>query len=426
MPSTAPARPRTRPHAGALLPALAAALLAVPAAASAASHGVQRLRATRHVTAGVAARRGLTVEAVVARSDHALRLTLTRRGEVVARRTFRLRRGGRVTVRWHVRRLGAGRYLLRARSGRSGRSLRGRARRAQVLVRRSTTAPAPTTTAPTTTRAPTAISAASPCGTRAPRAPVRHVVWVVFENKKYEQVIGSPNAPTFNALARQCGLATAFSAETHPSLPNYVAMTSGGTQGITDDSGPSSHRLSVPSIFSQVGDWRALQEDMPSNCDLGNTGTYAARHNPATYYADLTGCAQRDVPLGPRPDLSARFTFVTPNLCHDMHSCPTQSDSTTEVRTGDAWLASFLPEVVATPEYASGSTVVFLTFDESEGGSSQQVPTFVISPSTPRGARSGAPFTHSSLLRTTEELLGVAPYLGAAASAPSMRAAFGL
>ena len=132
------------------------------------------------------------------------------------------------------------------------------------------------------------------------------------------------------------------------------------------------------------------------------------------------------MPLGPTPDLSARFTFVTPNLCHDMHSCPTQSDSTTEVRTGDAWLASFLPKVVATPEYASGSTVVFVTFDESEGGSSQQVPTFVISPSTPRGARSGAPFTHYSLLRTTEELLGLSPYLGAAASAPSMRAAFGL
>ena len=69
---------------------------------------------------------------------------------------------------------------------------------------------------------------------------------------------------------------------------------------------------------------------------------------------------------------------------------------------------------------------MFVTFDESEGGSSQQVPTFVISPSTPRGARSGAPFTHYSLLRTTEELLGLSPYLGAAASAPSMRAAFGL
>jgi hypothetical protein len=261
---------------------------------------------------------------------------------------------------------------------------------------------------------------------RAPGAAVKHVVWVVFENKKYDQVIGSPNAPTFNALAGQCGLATNFSAEAHPSLPNYIAMTSGGTQGITDDSGPSSHRLGVPSIFSQVGDWRALQEDMPSNCDTGNTGTYAVRHNPATYYANLSDCAQRDVPLGPTPDLSARFTFVTPNLCNDMHSCPTQSDAATEVRTGDRWLASFLPKVVATPQYASGSTVVFLTFDESEGGSSQQVPTFVVSPSTPKGARSGTAFTHYSLLRTTEELLGLSPYLGAAASASSMRAAFGL
>ena len=424
MPSTAPARPRTRRSAVALLAALAAAVLALPAAASAAPHGVQRLRATRHVTTGAAAQRGLTVKAVVARRDHALRLTLTRRGKVVARHAFRLGRGGRVTLRWRVRRLRPGQYVLRARSGRTRRALRGKARRAPVVVHRSVAAPAPAPKPPAP--APAAITADSPCGVRAPGAAVKHVVWVVFENKKYDQVIGSPNAPTFNALAGRCGLATNFSAEAHPSLPNYIAMTSGGTQGITDDSGPSSHRLAVPSIFSQAGDWRGLAEDMPSNCDAGNTSTYAVRHNPATYYTNLSDCAQRDVPLGPTPNLSAKFTFVTPNLCHDMHSCPTQSDAATEVRTGDAWLASFLPKVVATPEYTSGSTVVFVTFDESEGGSSQQVPTFVLSPSTPKGARSSTPFTHYSLLRTTEELLGLSPYLGAAASAQSMRSAFGL
>ena len=54
------------------------------------------------------------------------------------------------------------------------------------------------------------------------------------------------------------------------------------------------------------------------------------------------------------------------------------------------------------------------------------MPTFVLSPSTPKGARSSTPFTHYSLLRTTEELLGLSPYLGAAASAQSMRSAFGL
>ncbi|MGE5435508.1 MAG: phosphoesterase, partial [Candidatus Doudnabacteria bacterium] len=59
----------------------------------------------------------------------------------------------------------------------------------------------------------------------------RHVVWIVFENKQYSQIIGSPNAPYINKVANQCGLATNFYAEAHPSLPNYIAMTSGSTQG---------------------------------------------------------------------------------------------------------------------------------------------------------------------------------------------------
>src|SRR5213079_1440463 len=108
----------------------------------------------------------------------------------------------------------------------------------------------------------------------------------------FGEIIGSSAAPYLNKLASQCGLATAYKAISHPSLPNYIAMTSGSTQGITDDSGPSAHPLDVPSIFSQLGsDWRALEESMPSNCSLKNSGQYAVRHNPAAYYTNIrTAC----------------------------------------------------------------------------------------------------------------------------------------
>ena len=270
----------------------------------------------------------------------------------------------------------------------------------------------------------------SPCGTATspPAHGWAHVVWVVFENKSYDAVIGSPNAPYINALAGKCGLATSFYAETHPSLPNYIAMTSGSTQGITDDDDPAAHPLDVSSIFSQVGGdgWRSLEESMPSNCYLSNSGLYGVRHNPAAYYTSIRAdCAKNDVPLGSAPDLSARFTFVTPNLCHDMHSCPTQSDPVTEVKTGDAWLSSFLPQVLDSPEYASGSTAIFITWDEGTG-TNQQIPTLVVSPSTPAGVTSSTTFDHYSMLRTTEEMLGLTTYLGNAANAVSMRRAFGL
>ena len=250
----------------------------------------------------------------------------------------------------------------------------------------------------------------------------------MFENKQYSQIIGSPNAPYINSVANKCGLATNFYAEAHPSLPNYIAMTSGSTQGITDDSGPSSHPLSVPSIFSQLGaGWKSLQEDMPSNCYLSNSGNYAVRHNPAVYYTNIRQqCKNQNARLTYPLRLGARFTFVTPNLCNDMHSCPSQSDAATETKTGDTWLSTFLPKLLSSSQYTAGNTVIFITWDEDDYHSSQHIPTIVIAPTVRRGTRSRARFNHYSMLRTTEELLGLRRRLGDAASAASMRLAFGL
>jgi hypothetical protein len=239
-----------------------------------------------------------------------------------------------------------------------------------------------------------------------------------MENKDYGSVIGSQAAPYTNGLANTYGLATDYSAISHPSLPNYIALTSGSTQGITDDSDPSSHPLNVPSIFSELagGASRSLEQSMPSNCARGDAGEYAVRHNPATYYTNLgTDCSNYDVPLGATPDLSARFTFVTPNLINDTH------DGT--ITDGDKFLQGFVPALEATPQYQSGTTAIFITWDENSGSSGNQIPCIVISPYT-RGVKDPTPYTHYSLLRTTEELLGV-PLLGNAASANSMLGKFG-
>jgi hypothetical protein len=258
-------------------------------------------------------------------------------------------------------------------------------------------------------------SSATPCGT-ARRPPAwQHVVWVVMENTDYGRIVRARAAPYLNKLARKCGVATNFSAETHPSLPNYIAMTSGSTQGISDDADPSAHRLSVPSIFSQLGgDWRALQESMPGNCARTSRGLYAVRHNPAAYYTNVA-CDAQAVPLADPPDISARFTFVTPNLCNDMHDC--------SVAKGDAWMARWLPKMLNSRQYRAGTTAVFITWDEGSGPN--RIATFVIAPSTPRRTTSATTFSHYSLLRTTEEMLGL-PLLGQAASAASMRSAFHL
>jgi hypothetical protein len=240
-----------------------------------------------------------------------------------------------------------------------------------------------------------------------------------MENKPYDAIIGSSSAPYENQLANECGLATNYFAVTHPSLPNYIAMTSGSTQGVTDDGPPAVHPLPTQSIFSQLGSgWRSLQESMPSNCLQTDVYPYAVKHNPAAYYTGIRGaCATQDVPLGSTPDLSARFTLVTPNLCNDTHDC--------SVATGDSWLQDFMAEVYATPEWQADTTAVFITWDEDDNTASNHVATLVVAPTVPAGTTIGTTFDHYSLLRTTEELLGLG-LLGSAAGATSMRADFHL
>ncbi len=255
-----------------------------------------------------------------------------------------------------------------------------------------------------------------PCATTT-SAHYTHVVWILLENEGYG-VIGSSSAPYLNSLSDHCGLATNDFATNHPSLPNYIALTSGSAQGIVDDNEPSSHPLRVPSIFSQLkANWRTYAESMPTACDRVTSGTYAARHNPAVYYTNLANCASRDVALRSPLDLSAAFTMIVPNVCNDMHSCP--------VATGDAWLKKYVAQILSSPQYRSRSLALFITFDESTQSNSNQIPTVVVAPSVPAGIRVATHFTHYSLLRTTETLLHL-PLLGAARTATSMLGAFHL
>jgi hypothetical protein len=261
------------------------------------------------------------------------------------------------------------------------------------------------------------IPVTSPCGVSS-TATYSHVVWIMLENVGYS-VVGSPSAPYFNQLASKCALATNDYAASHPSLPNYVALTSGSTQGISDDGEPSTHALHAPSIFSELGsNWTALVESMPSPCDRVTSGKYAARHNPAVYFTNVTAqCRSNDVPFSLPMNLSAGFTMIVPNICHDMHSCP--------VSTGDKWLRQMVPLILSSSQYQSRSLVLFITFDENDSMASNQIPTIVISPSTPKGKRVNDHFSHYSLLRTTETLLHVR-HLGQARSARSMITPFHL
>jgi len=286
------------------------------------------------------------------------------------------------------------------------------------------------------------------CGTqtRHPRT-YAHVIWIWMENHSYSTIVGSADAPYINGLIASCGVAANYHNISHPSLPNYVGAVTGLPvadlgQFLTDCKPSADCSTAAPSLFDQVPSWKGYMDSMTTNCQpMGFVG-YAVRHNPPPYLTTLANCGTYDVPYTALQadldnDTLPAFSFITPNTIHDMHD----GTDPTAIQNGDAWLQSELPNILNSAAYQSGTTVVFVTFDEGEPETdagkdcardttdeSCHIPTIVLSPFTRPGTVSMRLFNHYSLLRTTEQLLGVRPgaYLGRARRAHGMRAAFRL
>ncbi|HEY7967709.1 MAG TPA: alkaline phosphatase family protein [Solirubrobacteraceae bacterium] len=243
-----------------------------------------------------------------------------------------------------------------------------------------------------------------------------------MENKAAGSVIGSRDAPYANSLARRYGLAEASYAITHPSLPNYMALTSGSTEGITSDCWPCV--VGGANIVDQLEaagiSWRAYLEGVPSACYRGEgAGGYAAKHNPFIHYRDVAGSAKRcarlvgfgalasDLRRGTLP----AFAWITPNLCDDTHDC--------DVATGDRFLERTVPPLLR--ELGPHGFLV-ITWDEgvdaagccagqAAGG---RIATIVAGPDVRPGGRSDRPLSHYGVLATIEQALGLARLGGAA------------
>ena len=247
------------------------------------------------------------------------------------------------------------------------------------------------------------------------------VVVIVFENKEASAVLGSPAAPTFNALARRYAVLTNYVGVAHPSLPNYLALVSGSTQGVTSDCADCvvAARNLADTIEASGRTWKTYAEGLPAPGFTGaSAGRYAKKHDPLVYFRDVLASRsrlRRIVPLSDfARDLAADdlpdFSLVVPDLCHDMHDC--------SVATGDAWLRTFLSPLLRSRALRDG--VVFVVFDEGSAGDTTggggRVPALVLGPLVRPGARSARRLDHLSLLRTIEDAWHL-PRLGDSSSA---------
>ncbi|MHB8241003.1 MAG: alkaline phosphatase family protein [Solirubrobacteraceae bacterium] len=254
-----------------------------------------------------------------------------------------------------------------------------------------------------------------------PRSHSSHVVVLVMENEELGQVIGSGSAPYVNGLASRYGLATASYAITHPSLPNYIALTSGSTHGI--DSDCTSCTVSATNIVDQLEGagitWKAYLEGVPSPCFTGaQAGGYAKKHNPFAYYTDVAasparcknlvgfGRLEADLRAGRLPS----YAWITPNLCDDGHDCGVAAGDRFLARTVPALLHELGPEGFLVLTWDEGSTDAGCCA-VAKGG---RVATIVAGPGVRAHARSATPVDDYGVLGTIEEALGLAPLAGAA------------
>jgi hypothetical protein len=270
--------------------------------------------------------------------------------------------------------------------------------------------------------APSADGTITPVATTVPR--ITKVMVVMVENHSLSQM--KTGMPKTFAFASKYAYASNYYAIRHPSLPNYIAIASGSTYGITDDKAPAAHRLKGWSVFGQAiakgKTARTYADSMPSSCYLSNYGNYAVRHNPWTYFVDSrTNCRKYDNPASRLATDAAgghlpNVGFLIPNMVHDAH------DGT--LAQADDWIARRIGMMTAGPDWAAGRLAIVITADEDDHSDGNRVLTVV-------GSRYQAHkvvttrLNHYSLTRLIEDVLHV-PHLRNARYAADMRAAFGV
>jgi phosphatidylinositol-3-phosphatase len=296
-----------------------------------------------------------------------------------------------------------------------------------------------------------------------------HIFVIVEENKAYEQIIGNPNAPNINRLAKTYGLASNFYGQVHPSEANYIAMLGGSTFGIHDDDayycrpgqvdpfcphasqpGYATHTIASKSLIDQLQNkgltWKGYFEDIPAPgskavvAPSGDRPLYAAKHNGFMNFQAVQDDPNRANKIVGLPQLLAglktgkvpNYSHIVPNQCNEMHGLPECLGLQALIKMGDAVVGQLVEEITQSSLWsASQNSAIIITFDEDNNPLQKPKPqgccgfdpksaanfggghiaTIVITNHGPRGVVDDTAYNHYSLLRTTEDAFGISEYL---------------
>lgn len=237
------------------------------------------------------------------------------------------------------------------------------------------------------------------CAAEQPLPRPDHIVIVVEENRAFSQIIGNPDAPYINALARRGVLFTHSYGITHPSQPNYLALFSGSTQGISSNACPlnlSGENL-ASALLQRKLSFAGYFESMPEAGYLGcSHGAYKRKHNPVANWQALSAY---NLPYSQFPQDYTQLptvALVVPDQLGDMHD--------SSIAEGDAWLAQEIEPYV---QWAlTHNSLLIVTWDEDDGSSDNRIATLMVGAMVKPGTSSQR-INHYTLLRTLSEMYGL-------------------
>ena len=213
--------------------------------------------------------------------------------------------------------------------------------------------------------------------TRSAKPPSFQKVFViVLENSSAERTL---RQPYMKSLLRRGAYLNNFHAITHPSQPNYIAMTSGDVHGIIDNEPVNLDVKHVGDLLeARRKSWREYASGFPGNCFAGEKHLrYARRHAPFLSYinvqrdprrcANIVDAAQlgSDIEKGTLAD----YSLYIPDIDDDGHQ--------TGVGYADNWLRKTFDAKFTDPRFMK-DMLVDITFDEDDGKHANHIYTVLL------------------------------------------------
>lgn len=243
-----------------------------------------------------------------------------------------------------------------------------------------------------------------------------HIVVVIEENRGYSQIMDKGNSNSYiHALARRGVLFTQSYGVTHPSQPNYLALFSGSTQGVTSNACP--HTFDTDNLASSLLDkglsFASYAESLPTGgSDICWSGAYQRKHNPVVNWQGARLSAGLNQRFADFPNDFSRLpavSFAIPDQNNDMH------DGSFEA--ADEWLKKHIDPYV---EWAmKHNSLLILTWDEDNGREDNHIVTILVGPMVKTGS-SDQRINHYNVLRTLLDFYDL-PALGASSEAEAIK-----